>query len=277
MNMRTESARRKPPGGRFMWPHRVGAGVEAATLTFLVLAALVAAFIDSIVGGGGVITLPALLAAGLPPHVALGTNKLAATGASFTASTQYIRHGAADMRRLRWWFPLAVMGSLTGAAVVVQVPDTFVRAMVVVVMAAMTLYVLLRPRFGAGHAAPATAWRLALGGAVALAVGFYDGFLGPGTGSLLLFGLVASQGFSFLQAAGNGRVLNFGSNVAALALFAYLDVVDWSVGLPMLAAMVVGGYAGSRFSLRHGARWIRPLFLAITLSLMVRLLWPWLT
>lgn len=248
--------------------------VDPSTIAFLVAAAFVAAFIDSIVGGGGVITLPALLATGMPPHLALGTNKLAATGASLTASTQYLRHGAADLARLKVWFPLAVLGSLAGVVVVLQVPGSLIRGLVLAVMAGMTAYVLLRPRFGAGGAVVAvTGPQLAAGAAVALGVGFYDGFLGPGTGSFLLFGLVATQSFPFLAAAANGRVLNFGSNLAALVLFALFGQVDWLVGLPMVPAMVAGGFVGSRFGIRHGHKWIRPLFVVMTLALMARLAW----
>lgn len=247
--------------------------VEATTILLLVLAGFVAAFIDSIVGGGGVITLPALLATGMPPHQALGTNKLAATGASLTASSQYILHGVVD-RRILAWLPLTFGGSMLGAAVVLRVPGQWIYGLVLTVMAAMTLYVLLRPRFGAEGVEPGrTRLRLAAGGLIALGVGFYDGFLGPGTGSFLLFGLVATQGFGFLRAAGHGRVLNFASNLAALLWFAGAGQVAWAVGLPMVPAMVLGGFLGSRFSIKHGAKWIRFLFVLITAGLMVRLLW----
>lgn len=247
--------------------------MEPTTLLFLVAAAFVAAFVDSIVGGGGLITLPALLATGMPAHQALGTNKLAATGASGMASLQYVRHGVVVGRLVLVWVPFSLGGSALGAATVLQVPGDWVRGLVLVVMAAMAAFVLLRPRFGQADRVGAVGGRLVAGGALlAFVVGFYDGFLGPGTGSFLLFGLVG-LGFGFLRAAGQGRVLNFASNLSALVYFALRGQVDYAVGLPMMGAMVTGGYAGSRFGIRHGVKWIRPLFLGMTLALMARLAW----
>lgn len=264
----------RPRGGGSFTPRRLGAPVEPAALAFLVAAGFVASFVDAIVGGGGVITLPALIAAGLPPHVALGTNKLAATGASASATWNYARHGVLLLPLVALLVPFSLVGAVLGAATVVRLPGDLVRGLVAAVVVAMTLYVLLRPRFGEEDAfsgvRPAT---VARGAALALAIGFYDGFLGPGTGSFLLFGLVALLGFGFLRAAAHGRVLNLASNLAALAFFAAKGYVDYRVGLPMMAAMLVGGFAGSRFGIRHGTKWIKPLFVAMAGALAARLLW----
>lgn len=249
--------------------------VDAATLGFLVAAAFVAAFVDSMVGGGGIISLPALLAAGLPPHLALGTNKMASTGASLMASVRFAQARLVQPRLVLSLFPLAFLGAVLGALAVLQVDPDFVRGLVVAVMVLMLAWVLLRPAFGredrfAGlEPGPFAAVIL-----LALVAGFYDGFLGPGTGTFLLFGFVALLGFDFLRAAGHARVLNFGSNLGALLLFALRDSVDYAVGLPMFAAMLAGAFAGSHFAIRHGARWIKPLFVAVTLALLLRLLWP---
>lgn len=248
--------------------------MEPGTLAFLVAAGFVAAFLDSIVGGGGVITLPALLATGMPPHLALGTNKLAATGASAAATFNYARHGVLVLPLVALLVPFSLLGAVLGAATVLRLPGGLVRGLVLGAVVAMTLYVLLRPRFGQEDVfARVDAAGVARGALLALAIGFYDGFLGPGTGSFLLFGLVALLGFGFLRAAAHGRVLNLASNVAALAFFAARGYVDYHVGLPMMAAMLVGGFVGSRFGIRHGSKWIKPLFVAMAGALVARLLW----
>ncbi len=247
--------------------------MEPATLAFLIIAGFVAAFIDSIVGGGGIISLPALLAAGLPPHVALGTNKLAGTGASSMATLQYVRHGLIRPRVAATLIPFSLAGTLLGAATVLQVDASFIRALVITVMVAMTAWVLARPRFGEVERTRRQSAAVIIGGAaLALVVGFYDGFLGPGTGSFLLFGFVAINGYAFLDAAAHGRLLNFASNAGALVFFIAAGTVDYSVGLPMMASMMVGGTVGSRFAIRHGHRWVRWLFVFVTAALLARLL-----
>lgn len=245
--------------------------MEAEVLAFLAAAGFVAAFIDSQVGGGGVISLPALLAAGLPPHLALGTNKLAGTAASLSASVNYGRSGAVPWRDAARWMPLSFAGALAGVYAVLHVEGRFLLAAVLVLMAAMTAYVLLRPSFGReDRLRLPTRMEVAAMGASALAIGVYDGFLGPGTGSFLLFAIVALLGYGFRKAAALGRVLNFASNAAALAYFMGANQVLWEAGIPMALAMLAGGWTGSHVGMKHGDRWLKPLFVAITLALMVR-------
>jgi len=251
--------------------------MEPEVLVLLVLAGLVAGFLDSIVGGGGVITLPALLAAGLPPHLAVGTNKVVGTGASSIATWNYARAGLLR-RRLAWsLFPLSLVAAMVGAAAVLRLRGEFILAAVMVVMVVLTTYILLRPRFGAVDRTDLSGGTVLALAAMALAAGFYDGLLGPGTGNLLLFGFVAIAGMPFLRAAAHGRVLNFGSNVGALALFAWAGSVDWVVGPVMAVGTVTGAYLGSRSNIRAGAAWVRPLFVVVTLALFVRLAATYLT
>lgn len=246
--------------------------MQPATLAFLAIAGFVASFIDSQVGGGGVISLPALLVAGLPPHLALGTNKLAGTSASLSASVNYGRSGAVPWADALRWMPLSFAGGLLGVWMVLHVPGGNILAAVLVLMAVMTAYVLLKPRFGVfDRATPPTSGQL-IGMTVAvLAIGIYDGFLGPGTGSFLLFAIVALLGYGFRKAAGLGRVLNFASNAAALAYFIGARQVVWEAGIPMAIAMLAGGWTGSHVGMKHGDRWLKPLFVVITLALMVRI------
>lgn len=241
-------------------------------LAILVAVAFLAAFIDSIVGGGGVISLPALLAAGFPPHLALGTNKVASTGASFMATIRYTQAGLIVLPLALLLIPFAAVGSFVGAATVLRFEAQFVRALVIAVMILMTLYVLLRKQFGQENRFVMRAGRLAAAAGVTFVIGFYDGFLGPGAGSLFLFMLLGVSRLDFLRAAGHGRILNFASNLAALVLFALRGHVDFLVGLPMMASMMAGAYVGSHFGIRHGTRWIKPLFVTMTTVILVRLL-----
>lgn len=246
-------------------------GIDPVTIGLLAIAGFVASFIDSQVGGGGVITLPSLLLAGLPPHVALATNKLGGTASAFVASANYIHKGAVPLDRALKLAPLAFVGGLLGVLLVLRVSGDFLLPVILALMGGMTLYVLLRPSFGRDDRPAAEAWRLPVMALCAFAIGTYDGVLGPGTGSFLLVALVGLLGYGFRRAAALGRVLNLASNVAALSLFAALGYVDWVVGLPMAVTMAAGGWLGSHTTIRHGDRVIKPLFVGVTLLLMARL------
>lgn len=245
--------------------------MEPVTIALLVAAGFVASFIDAQVGGGGVITLPALLAAGLPPHLALGTNKLGGTSSALLASINYLRSGAVPLRHALLFAPLSFVGGAVGVWIALQSDGSWLIPVILAVMAAMTLYVLLRPRFGTTDTLRPGPWPLVAMGLAALDIGTYDGLLGPGTGSMLLFAIVAFLGYGFRRAAGLGRVLNLASNASAIAYFAWAGQVDWSVGIPMAISMAIGGWIGAHVTLKHGDRVIKPLFVAISLALMARL------
>ncbi len=243
--------------------------MEPELLALLALAGLLAGFFDSIVGGGGVVTLPAFLAAGLPPHAAVATNKVAGTGASTMATANYWRAGLIDGRLVRRLMPLAALGSVAGAATLLRIPERAVLVGVLTVTLAMTAYILLRPRLGE-HPRPISDW-----GAIGLllmapVVGFYDGLLGPGTGNMLLFGFLLA-GCSMLTAAAHGRALNMASNVAALAFFMAYGSIAWLAGLAAAGGTVTGSYAGSRLNIQTEAKWVRPMFALVAFSLVLRL------
>jgi hypothetical protein len=251
--------------------------VDAAIPLLLAAVGFVASFIDSQVGGGGVITLPALLLAGLPPQVALGTNKLGGTASALAASSNYLHKRAVPVRHAMAFLPLSLLGGAIGVWAVLHSDASWLVPAVMAVMAAMAVYVLARPRFGAEDRVATGVLPLVTMALAALDIGTYDGILGPGTGSMLLFAVVSFLGYGFRRAAALGRILNLGSNVSALAYYSFAHRVDWGVGLPMAASMALGGWAGSHTTLKHGDRWLKPLFVAITLALLVRLAWPWLS
>lgn len=245
--------------------------MEPTTLAFLVVAGFVASFIDSQVGGGGVITLPALLAAGLPPAAASATNKVGGTSSALFASVNYLRSGLVPVRKVLVFAPLSLLGGAVGVWAFLQSDTAWLVPTVLAVMATMAVYVLVRPKFGAEDSPRLGRLPLVAMGLAALDIGTYDGLMGPGTGSFLLFALVSLLGYGFRRAAALGRVLNLASNVSALAYWILAGHVVWSVGIPMAISMAAGGWVGSHVTLKHGDRYLKPLFVAITLALMVRL------
>ncbi len=245
--------------------------MEPWTIALLAVVGFGSSFIDSQVGGGGAISLPALLLAGLPSQIALGTNKLGGTASALVASANYVHKGAVPLRHALMFAPLALLGGAIGVWAVLHSDATWLVPAVMVIMVAMGIYVLVRPRFGANdHLRPGLLPMVAMGLAT-LDIATYDGILGPGTGSMLIFALVGLVGYGFRRAAALGRVLNLGSNVSALAYWAWAGKVDWQVGIPMAAAMGVGGYVGSHTTLKHGDKVVKPLFEAVTAVLLVSL------
>jgi len=239
-------------------------------LLLLVLAAFFAGAVDAIAGGGGLIIVPALLAAGLPPHLALGTNKGQSLFGSFAAAIRYGRAGLVDWRIARATFPMGFLGSLAGAASVLVIPPQVLRPLVLILLiAAAVLVTVIRPRGdGESHDANRRAWVRA--GLIALAIGAYDGFFGPGAGTFLIAGFVTLLGLSMARASADAKVANFASNLAAAAVFAQRGVLIWPIALPMAAGQLLGGFLGAHIAVRRGDRLIRGVFLAVVLALVIK-------
>jgi uncharacterized membrane protein YfcA len=235
--------------------------------------ALVAGVVDAIGGGGGLLTVPALLWAGLPPHLALGTNKGQSAFGSGAALVGYARAGLIDGRRARWTFPLGLAGSLAGAALVLRVSPDRLRPLVLVLLAAAAVFVALRRTPRAPARAPEGRARTWAAAAIALLVGAYDGFFGPGTGTFLIVAFVALLGDGLARASAEAKAVNFASNLAALALFAARGVVVWRLALPMAAGQLAGGWLGAHLAVRRGDAVVRAVVLAVTLALAARLAW----
>ncbi|MBV8366430.1 MAG: TSUP family transporter [Candidatus Eremiobacteraeota bacterium] len=234
-------------------------------------AAFVAAALDSIVGGGGLINLPVLLLLGLPVPTALGTNKLAGIAGTATASITYAAAGA-----IRW--PLVAAGAITafagalaGARTILALDPHAERVIVSVLLIVVSAVIALRPDIGVTSRSPAerSLWR---SGAIGAATGFYDGFFGPGAGAFMIFLLVVWLGLDFLAAAGVARFINFASNLGAIVVFALAGTIDYRIGVVMAACAIAGSFAGSRLALAHGARFVRYVFLALVWVLAARLL-----
>lgn len=239
----------------------------------LTVTAFLAGTVDAIAGGGGLITLPALLTAGLPPHLAYGTNKGQSVWGSGAALLAFWRAGTVDRRQALIAFPLGMLGALIGARLVLLLDSETLRPVAIAMLiGAAALLVVNKPSRDQDDPAAAHATRpLVLASVLAFAIGAYDGFFGPGTGTFLIVGFVALCGKSLTRATADAKVVNFASNLASLSAFAAAGTVAWQIALPMAAGQLAGGLVGARLAIRGGARLIRLAVLAVSGALVIKL------
>lgn len=243
-------------------------------LALLALAAITAGYVDAVVGGGGLIQLPALLL-GLPgasPVEILATNKLGSICGTSISSVTYYRRVRPDPRTFLPLMALAFAGSASGALVASHIPRSAFDPIVLVALLVVGAYVLLKPDLGdettlklSGHRHTAMAML------TGFTIGFYDGALGPGTGSFLTFALVGLMGYGFLEASAKARMANWATNLAALCIFIPQGAVIWHVGLVLGVANIVGGYLGARTAVAKGAGFVRGFFIVVVGAFVVRI------
>ena len=232
---------------------------------------LLAGFVDAIAGGGGMIALPALLSAGLPPVAALATNKLQSMFGTSMAAYTYWRGGFVNIKALLPAMALTYAGSLLGAIAVKQIDTSLLDIAVPVALIGIAVYFLFAPNLSDADKAARLSfprWVPLMG----FTIGFYDGIFGPGTGSFLTIGFVMLFGLGMIRASGNTKILNLVSNLAALTIFIPSGDVVWPAGLAMAAGQLIGGYVGARTGIRFGAKIIRPLVVVVSIALALRLL-----
>lgn len=240
-------------------------------LLLLALAAFIAGFIDSIAGGGGLITVPALLLAGLTPVEALGTNKLQSVFGSGSATYAYASAGLVDVKRQLPSAALAFLGSILGAVLATMLPGEWLRAALPPMLVVIALYFAFKPNMGDVDRAQRLSPFL-FGVTVPPLIGFYDGLFGPGTGSFFMLAFVTLAGYGMLKATAHTKLLNFSSNFGSLIFFSAVGVVSWKVGLIMGAAQFLGARLGARLAMKTGARLIKPLLVVTCVVLAIRLL-----
>jgi uncharacterized membrane protein YfcA len=239
------------------------------TIAILTLAALTAGTVDAIAGGGGLITLPALLAVGLLPHEALGTNKGQSVWGSGAALAAFWRAKRVDRKQAAYTFPLGIVGSLIGASLVSMIDKNTLRPIVIAMLVgAAVLLVIRKP--ARDQDAPAA--RPIVAALLALSIAFYDGFFGPGTGTFLIVGFVALCGRSLVHASADAKVVNFASNIAAVVVLGYHGFIRWEIALPMAFGQLLGGIIGAHFAMRGGERVVRSVVLLVSGALIVKLL-----
>jgi uncharacterized membrane protein YfcA len=245
--------------------------VDLEIVGLLVAVAACAGFVDAIAGGGGLLTLPALLMAGMPPAAAIATNKLQGTFGVAASSYAYWRAGLLDVSWLRLAVMTTAVGAALGSAAVQWIDPDWLRLVVPVALLIIAGYFAFAPylqqRTSRRRLGPLP---FALG--VAAPIGAYDGFLGPGAGSMYLIGLVALFGADLVKGVAGTKLLNLTSNAVALAIFAAAGNVDYAVGLAMAAGQIVGAQAGVSAALTKGAPLIRPLVIIVSIAVAVTLL-----
>lgn len=238
----------------------------------LFLAGLVAATVDAIAGGGGLITLPALLSTGLPPSLALGTNKLGAVFGTASATWSFTRQRAVDLRECVRGVVFTAIGAVAGAFAVRLLDPAVLGQAIPWLLGTIVVYMIFRPKLGETnrhHRMEAPAFYALFG----LGLGFYDGFFGPGVGSFWTIAFVMVRGHNFVKAAAHTKVMNLASNAAALAFFAAAGAVVVGPGLAMGAGQLLGARLGAHLAMTRGARFVRPIFLVMATLTVAKLIY----
>ncbi len=234
--------------------------------------AILAGWVDSIAGGGGLITIPALMWAGLSPAQSLATNKLQASFGSATATLNYARHGLVDFRGQRLAVLCAFIGSACGTVSVQHIPPSYLQTALPLLLIGFALYFLFAPALTDEDRQQRISHpQFAL--SAGFAIGFYDGFFGPGTGAFYTMAYVELVGFGLPRAIANTKLLNFTSNLASLLVFALSGHIVWLLGFLMGIGQMLGSYLGSHMAIKHGSKLIRPLLVTVSLLMSIKLLW----
>ncbi|WP_457608609.1 TSUP family transporter [Nitratifractor sp.] len=234
-------------------------------------AGMMAGFVDSIAGGGGIITLPVLLAVGIPPHQALATNKLQSSFGSFTAAMNYSRLGLMNPRELLVGVFFTFLGAASGATVVQWFPADSLESLIIIMLIVIFIYTALTPKLGLEpkpHRIPHGLFYTLFG----LLIGFYDGFFGPGTGSFWTMALVLLLGLDLKAATAQTKLFNFTSNIVSLGVFIYAGLVLWGAGVVMGIGQIVGAFLGSTLVHKREVKFIRVFFLTVVAATIVKLL-----
>ena len=245
--------------------------IELWQLPLLFAAAFAAGFVDSVAGGGGLITVPVLLSLGLDPRQALGTNKLQAVFGSGSATWHYSRAGTVELRDCGRGFLTTFIGAALGTLLVQQASRDFLLHAIPLLLLAVAAVVLFKPQLGLADLHPRMDRRVFDLG-FGLLLGGYDGFFGPGTGTFWALAYMVGLCFNLTKATGHTKVMNFASNLSSLLVFAVAGQVLVVPGLVMGAGQWLGARAGSGMVIRHGARFIRPVFLTVVVALTAKLL-----
>jgi uncharacterized membrane protein YfcA len=237
----------------------------------LVLCSFIAGIVDSIAGGGGLLTVPALLAAGLPPATALATNKLQSSFGSFSASYFYVSRKIIELKQIKKVIFFTFLGSALGTFLIQRIDSSELGRVIPFMLLGFVVYFSFSPRLGdvdKHHRISFALFSVVMG----LIIGFYDGFFGPGTGSFWALAFVSLVGFNLSKATAHSKVLNFVSNISSLIVFLFGGKILWTVGFSMGIGQFVGAQVGSHLVLKNGARLIKPLLIFVSLVMSIKLL-----
>ncbi|GAB3579206.1 TSUP family transporter [Calidifontibacter terrae] len=252
------------------------ADLSITVFVLLVLAALFAGWIDSVVGGGGLVQLPALLVAfpSAAPVQLLATNKMASIAGTSVSSVTYWRRVRPDPRTAVALAVPAFAGSLLGALIASHLPRSAFNPIILVALIAVMIYTLAKPSLGAETVLRHTGRRhIVTAAGAGFLIGIYDGALGPGTGSFLVFAMVGLLGYAFLEASAKAKIANFATNLASLVIFLPQGAGYWGLGLSMAAANMAGGYIGARTAVARGAGFVRLVFVVVVSAFILKIGW----
>lgn len=239
-------------------------------IVILFCIAFIAGFIDAIAGGGGLITIPALLMTGIPPAMALGTNKLQACGGSFSASIYFLRKKTVNLKTIWLLVLMTFIGAVLGTISIQIVDSSIIKKMIPFLVLVIGLYFLFTPNLGEQDCNNRVSYS-GFAFSAGFGIGFYDGFFGPGTGSLFSLAFVVLLGFNLAKATAHAKVLNFTSNIAALLLFLLGGQIWWEVGLVMMLGQIIGAHLGAKMVLTKGKKLIRPMVVIMSFIMTVKM------
>jgi len=245
---------------------------EAYYYAIFLAAGFLAGFVDSIAGGGGIITVPVLLASGMPPHIALATNKLQSSFGSFTASLNYIRKGLVNLKDVYMGVIFTFIGASLGTYSILLMDASLLNKIIPIMLVVIFLYTFFTPKLGSEdryHRLKPNLFHLIFG----IAIGFYDGFFGPGTGSFWTIAIVTLLGLNLKSATAQTKIMNFTSNMVSLGIFVIGGQVLWLVGILMGVGQICGAYLGSSLVVKKDVSFIRTFFLFIVGITILKLLY----
>jgi uncharacterized membrane protein YfcA len=249
--------------------------IELTSVLIACSAAFIAAVVDAIAGGGGVIVFPTLMFLGLPVELILGTNKFVSTCGTAVATRRYIKTKNYSPFVIRYGIVCTAIGAVLGSYCASLLPSDWLKPLVSTLIILIALYFFFRPQLGVVEREARQGSRYMMITLVAgTAIGFYDGIFGPGTGAFLIFVFIKVMHHNFVLAAGNTKILNLTSNIAALAVFAAQGQVDWRLGIPMALVGMCGGHVGAHIAISQGASWIRWIFIVMAFAVAGRLIYP---
>lgn len=241
-------------------------------LAMLFTIAKIAGFIDAIAGGGGLLTIPALLSAGIPPTMALGTNKLQACGGSFSASLYFVRQKAVNLRQISLLILLTFIGAACGTIFVQMIDVNSLKMLLPFLVLIIGIYFLFSPTVGNEDRKQRISFPLFAFSAAA-GIGFYDGMFGPATGSFFTLAFILLLGFNLPKAVAHAKVLNFTSNFASLIFFMLGGAILWKIGFIMMIGQFIGGTLGARMVVTKGKKLVRPMLVTMSFLMVIKMLY----
>jgi uncharacterized membrane protein YfcA len=245
---------------------------EVMEIIILGLGMFAAGFIDSIAGGGGLISVPALMMTGMPPHLVLGTNKMVGSLSSFTSSYEFFKSNKLNKELLKLMIPFAFIGAVIGVITVQYISPKILEILIPFMILAVAIYTIISKEVGMVNGyTEMNRKNTIMGRILTSALGFYDGFFGPGTGTFFMFGLVKIFKFDFTVATANTKVLNFTSGFAALLTFIFNGQVNLKYGAISALFIIAGAKVGSKMAIKNGAKFIKPIFVSMSIVMVFKM------